>query len=89
MNNMKKSSLWMFSLLALLFVSGCGQQKQQQQQQQTTAETTAVAETTTVAPTPVSLEGDWKAVDFRDTVERTFLIYYGDANSRLKVTRCV
>lgn len=86
MNNMKKSSLWMFSLLALLFVSGCGQQKQQQQQQQTTAETTAVAETTTVAPTPVSLEGDWKAVDFRDTVERTFLIYYGDANSRLKVT---
>lgn len=56
----------MFSLLALLFVSGCGQQKQQQQKQQTTAETT------TVAPTPVSLEGDWKAVDFRDTVERTF-----------------
>ena len=80
MNNMKKSSLWMFSLLALLFVSGCGQQKQQQQKQQTTAETT------TVAPTPVSLEGDWKAVDFRDTVERTFLIYYDDANSRLKVT---
>ena len=70
----------MFSLLALLFVSGCGQQKQQQQKQQTTAETT------TVAPTPVSLEGDWKAVDFRDTVERTFLIYYDDANSRLKVT---
>ena len=58
----------MFSLLALLFVSGCGQQKQQQQQ--TTAETTTVAETT-VAPTPVSLEGDWRAVDFRDTVERT------------------
>lgn len=82
MNNMKKSSLWMFSLLVLLFVSGCGQQ----QQQQTTADTTTVAETTTVAPTPVSLEGEWKAVDFRDTVERTFLIYYNDANSRLKVT---
>lgn len=83
MNNMKKSSLWMFSLLVLLFVSGCGQQ---QQQQQTTAETTTVGETTTVTPTPVSLEGDWKAVDFRDTVERTFLIYFDDGNSRLKVT---
>ena len=83
MNNMKKSSLWMFSLLVLLFVSGCGQK---QQQQQTTTEPTTVAETTTVAPTPVSLEGDWKAVDFRDTVERTFLIYFDDANSRLKVT---
>ncbi len=49
-------------LLALLFVSGCGQQKQQQQKQQTTAETTAVAETTTSNTTPVSLEGDWKAL---------------------------
>ena len=36
MNNMKKSSLWMFTLLALLFVSGCGQQ----QQETTATETT-------------------------------------------------
>ena len=44
----------MFSLLALLFVSGCGQQKQQQQQ--TTAETTTVAETLENAPVERSFD---------------------------------
>ena len=53
------------SLLTLLFVAGCAEQ----QQQQTTAETT------TEAPAPVALEGEWQAIDFRDTLERTFFIY--------------
>ena len=64
------------SLLTLLFIAGCAEQ----QQQQTTAETT------TEAPAPVALEGEWQAVNFRDTLERTFLYYYKDAYSRLKVT---
>ena len=34
---------------------------------------------------PVKLEGEWQAIDFRDTIERTFLFYYNDADSRLKV----
>ena len=56
------------SLLTLLFVAGCAEQ----QQQQTTAETT------TEAPAPVALEGEWQAIDFRDTLERTFLYTYKD-----------
>ena len=67
----------MFTLLALLFVSGCGQQQQKTTAtKQTTAETTTVAETTNSTDPSLTPEGDWKAVDFRDTVERTFLIYY-------------
>ena len=65
MKTMKKFSLWTMSLLTLLFVAGCSEQ----QQQQTTAETT------TEAPAPVALEGEWQAIDFRDTLERTFFIY--------------
>lgn len=76
MKMIKKISLWIMSLLTLLFIAGCAEQ----QQQQTTAETT------TEAPAPVALEGEWQAVNFRDTLERTFLYYYKDAYSRLKVT---
>ena len=76
MKMMKKISLWTISLLNLLFVAGCAEQKPQQ----------TTAETTTEAPAPVALEGEWQAVDFRDTLERTFLYYYKDAYSRLKVT---
>lgn len=76
MKTMKKISLWMMSLLTLLFVAGCAEQ----QQQQTTAETT------TEAPAPVALEGEWQAIDFRDTLERTFLYTYKDAYTRLRVT---
>ena len=76
MKTMKKISLWTMSLLTLLFVAGCSEQ----QQQQTTAETT------TEAPAPVALEGEWQAIDFRDTLERTFLYTYKDAYTRLRVT---
>ena len=76
MKTIKKISLWTMSLLTLLFVAGCAEQ----QQQQTTAETT------TEAPAPVDLEGEWQAIDFRDTLERTFLYTYKDAYTRLKVT---
>ena len=76
MKTMKKISLWTMSLLTLLFVAGCAEQ----QQQQTTAETT------TEAPAPVALEGEWQAIDFRDTLERTFLYTYKDAYTRLRVT---
>ena len=76
MKTMKKISLWTMSLLTLLFVAGCAEQ----QQQQTTAETT------TEAPAPVALEGEWQAIDFRDTLERTFLYTYKDEYTRLRVT---
>ena len=76
MKTMKKISLWTMSLLTLLFIAGCAEQ----QQQQTTAETTIEA------PAPVALEGEWQAIDFRDTLERTFLYTYKDAYTRLKVT---
>ena len=64
------------SLLTLLFVAGCAEQKPEQ----------TTAETTTEAPAPVALEGEWQAIDFRDTIERTFLYTYKDAYTRLKVT---
>ena len=76
MKTMKKISLWMMSLLTLLFVAGCAEQKPEQ----------TTAETTTEAPAPVALEGEWQAIDFRDTIERTFLYTYKDAYTRLKVT---
>lgn len=70
MKNMKKITLWLISLLALLLIAGCGQQQTKESK----------------TPEPVTLEGEWKAVDFRDTIERTFLFYYNEADSRLKVT---
>ena len=76
MKTMKKISLWMMSLLTLLFAAGCAEQKPEQ----------TTAETTTEAPVPVALEGEWQAIDFRDTLERTFLYTYKDAYTRLKVT---
>ena len=76
MKTMKKISLWMMSLLTLLFVAGCAEQKPEQ----------TTAEPTTEAPVPVALEGEWQAIDFRDTLERTFLYTYKDAYTRLKVT---
>ncbi len=46
-------------------------------EQQTTPEiTTTVAENYHSRPTPVSPRRRLKVADFRDTVERTFLIYY-------------
>ena len=66
----------MMSLLTLLFVAGCAEQKPEQ----------TTAETTTESPVPVALEGEWQAIDFRDTLERTFLYTYKDAYTRLKVT---
>ena len=76
MKTMKKISLWMISLLTILFVAGCAEQKPEQ----------TTAETTTEAPAPVALEGEWQAIDFRDTLERTFLYTYKDAYTRLRVT---
>ena len=76
MKTMKKISLWMMSLLTLLFVAGCAEQKPEQ----------TTAEPTTEAPAPVALEGEWQAIDFRDTLERTFLYTYKDAYTRLRVT---
>ena len=76
MKTMKKISLWMMSLLTLLFVAGCAEQKPEQ----------TTAETTTESPVPVALEGEWQAIDFRDTLERTFLYTYKDAYTRLRVT---
>ena len=76
MKTMKKISLWMMSLLTLLFVAGCAEQKPEQ----------TTAEPTTEAPVPVALEGEWQAIDFRDTLERTFLYTYKDAYTRLRVT---
>ena len=76
MKTMKKISLWMMSLLTILFVAGCAEQKPEQ----------TTAETTTEAPAPVALEGEWQAIDFRDTLERTFLYTYKDAYTRLRVT---
>lgn len=57
------------SLLALLLITGCGQQQ----------------DTKSKTQEPVKLEGEWQAIDFRDTIERTFLFYYNEADSRLKV----
>ena len=50
MKMMKKISLWTMSLLTLLFVAGCAEQKPGQ----------TTAETTTEAPEPVALEGEWR-----------------------------
>lgn len=69
MKNMKKITLWVISLLALLLIAGCGQQQAKESKTQE----------------PVKLEGEWQAIDFRDTIERTFLFYYNEADSRLKV----
>lgn len=69
MKNMKKIALWVISLLALLLIAGCGQQQAKESKTQE----------------PVKLEGEWQAIDFRDTIERTFLFYYNEADSRLKV----
>ena len=56
MKNMKKIALWVISLLALLLIAGCGQQQAKESKTQE----------------PVKLEGEWQAIDFRDTIERTF-----------------
>ena len=46
---------------------------------------------TTEAPKPASVdvEGTWQAVDFRDTLEKVFLLQYDDAASRLKATEAL
>ncbi len=74
-------------LLALLFVSGCGKNNRNNSNKTNNRwDYNSCRNYHSSTDPSLTLEGDWKAVDFRDTVERTFLIYYGDANSRLKVT---
>ena len=53
MKMMKKISLWTMSLLTLLFVAGCAEQKPEQTTAETTTETAATqsVEPITVAPT--------------------------------------
>ena len=59
----------------LPFVAGCAEQSQNERLKQQQK-----------PPAPVALEGEWQAIDFRDTIERTFLYTYKDAYTRLKVT---
>lgn len=70
----------MVSLFSLVFIAGCGNEQQAQSQTPTTE-----------APKPalVDVEGTWQAVEFRDTLEKVFLLKYDDAASRLKATEAL
>ena len=81
---MKKFTLWMVSLFSLLFIAGCGNEQQQVQQTQSKTATTEAPK-----PASVDVEGTWQAVDFRDTLEKVFLLKYDDAASRLKATEAL
>ena len=81
---MKKFTLWMVSLFSLLFIAGCGNEQQQVQQTQSQTPTTEAPK-----PASVDVEGTWQAVDFRDTLEKVFLLQYDDAASRLKATEAL
>ena len=76
---MKKLTFWMVSLFSLVFIAGCGNEQQQVQQTQSQTLTTEAPK-----PASVDVEGTWQAVDFRDTLEKVFLLKYDDAASRLK-----
>ena len=64
------------SLLTLLFVAGCAEQSNNKQLLKPQLE----------ALHQSSLEGEWQAIDFRDTLERTFYILTRTAYIGLKVT---
>ena len=81
---MKKFTLWMVSLFSLLFIAGCGNEQQTVQQTQRQTPTTEAPK-----PASVDVEGTWQAVDFRDTLEKVFLLQYDDAASRLKTTEAL
>ncbi len=73
---------WFHSSL-LLFIAGCGNEQQPVQQTQSQTPTTE-------APKPASVEQkEHGAVEFRDTLEKVFLLKYDDAASRLKATEAL
>ena len=72
-------------LTAALFALSAPAVAAETTQSETTVQPTT-AETTTEAPAPVALDREWQAVDFRDTLERTFLYAYKDSDTRLKLT---
>ena len=79
---MKKFTLWMVSLFSLLFIAGCGNEQQQVQQTQSQTPTTEAPK-----PASVDVEGTWQAVDFRDTLEKVFLLQYERCGQSLKGNR--
>ena len=81
---MKKFTLWMVFLFSLVFIAGCGNEQQPVQQTQSQTPTTEAPK-----PASVEIEGTWQAVEFRDTLEKVFLIKYDDAASRLKATEAL
>ena len=81
---MKKFTLWMVSLFSLLFIAGCGNEQQPVQQAQSQTPTTEAPK-----PASVDVEGTWQAVEFRDTLEKVFLLKYDDPASRLKATEAL
>ena len=81
---MKKLTFWMVSLFSLVFIAGCGNEQQQVQQTQSQTLTTEAPK-----PASVDVEGTWQAVDFRDTLEKVFLLKYDDAASRLKAVEAL
>ena len=81
---MKKFTLWMVSLFSLLFIAGCGNEQQPVQQTQSQTPTTEAPK-----PASVDVEGTWQAVEFRDTLEKVFLLKYDDPASRLKATEAL
>ena len=74
----------MVSLFSLLFIAGCGNEQQPVQQTQSQTPTTEAPK-----PASVEIEGTWQAVEFRDTLEKVFLLKYDDAASRLKATEAL
>ena len=74
----------MVSLFSLLFIAGCGNEQQPVQQTQSQTPTTEAPK-----PASVDVEGTWQAVEFRDTLEKVFLLKYDDAASRLKATEAL
>jgi len=81
---MKKFTLWMVFLFSLVFIAGCGNEQQPVQQTQSQTPTTEAPK-----PASVDVEGTWQAVEFRDTLEKVFLLKYDDAASRLKATEAL
>ena len=74
----------MVSLFSLLFIAGCGNEQQPVQQTQSQTPTTEAPK-----PASVEIEGTWQAVEFRDTLEKVFLLKYDDPASRLKATEAL
>ena len=74
----------MVFLFSLVFIAGCGNEQQPVQQTQSQTPTTEAPK-----PASVDVEGTWQAVEFRDTLEKVFLLKYDDAASRLKATEAL